>query len=106
MRSEERPRGSLPAWFDAKRSPRAFSSGSVADPDLTPPPAGGGVNVPILEACSVIAVIAEVGVTVVVIAREVAVRTAQEGSPEAVMPLVEVVMPLAEAAMPLVEAAA
>ena len=53
---------------------------------------------PILEACSVIAVIAEVGVTVVVIAREVAVRTAQEGSPEAVMPLVEVVMPLVEAA--------
>ena len=106
MQSGDRPRGSLPGWFGARRSPRAFSLGSVADPDLTPPPAGSGVNVPILEACAVIVVFAEGGVTVVVIAREVTECAAAEGSPEVVMPLVEVVMPLAEAAMPLVEAAA
>src|SRR5438552_1234421 len=53
-------------------------AGSVADPNLTPPPAGGGVNLPILEACTVIGVIAEIGVTVVVIARGVTVRTAAE----------------------------
>ena len=39
--------------------PNAFSAaGSVADPDLTPLPARGGVNMPILEARAVAGVIA------------------------------------------------
>jgi hypothetical protein len=47
----------------------AFSSaGSVADPDLTPLPAGGGVNMPILEARAVAGVIAVIVVVIVVIA--------------------------------------
>jgi hypothetical protein len=45
------------------------------------------VNVPVLEACAVVGVIAEVGVTVVVIAREVTVR-AEEASAKAVVPIV------------------
>jgi hypothetical protein len=61
--------------------------GSVADPDLTPSPAASGVNVPILEACAVIGVIAEVGVAVVVIAREVTVR-AEEASAKAAASIV------------------
>jgi hypothetical protein len=64
------------------RSPR----GSVADPDLTPPPAGGGVNMPIVEARAIIGVIAEVVVTVVVIAREVTVR--EEASAKAAVSIV------------------
>jgi hypothetical protein len=60
-----------------------FRGGSVADPDLTPSPAGGGVNMPVLEACAVVGVIAEVIVTVVVIAREVTVRAADEVSAKA-----------------------
>jgi hypothetical protein len=76
------------SWADAKlpdkssadkNAAMAFMSGSsvypgsVADPDPTPPPAGGGVNMPILEACAAIRVIA--GVTVVIV-REVTVRAA------------------------------
>jgi hypothetical protein len=61
---------------------------SVADPDLTPPPAGGGVNVPILEACAVIGVVAGVVVTVVVVAREVTVSTADEVSAKAAASIV------------------
>jgi hypothetical protein len=64
----------------------ALLGGSVAGPDLTPSPAGGSVNMPILEACTVIGIIAEV-VAVVVIAREVAVR-AEEVSTKALASIV------------------
>jgi hypothetical protein len=63
-------------------------AGSVADPDLTPSPARGGVNMPILEACAVIGVVAEVAVTVVVIVREVTVRAAEEVSAKAAVSVV------------------
>ena len=43
-----------------QRSP----AGSVADPDLTPLPAGGGVNISILEACAVAGVIVVVIVAI------------------------------------------
>jgi hypothetical protein len=46
------------------------------------------VNMPVLEACAVIGVIAEVVVTVVVIAREVTVRAADEVSAKAAVPIV------------------
>jgi hypothetical protein len=46
------------------------------------------VNVPILEACAAIGVIAEVVVTVVLIAREVAVRAAEEASAKAAVSIV------------------
>jgi hypothetical protein len=46
----------------------AFSAaGSVADPDLTPLPADGGVNMPILEARAVAGVIAVIVVVIVVV---------------------------------------
>jgi hypothetical protein len=45
----------------------AFCYGSVADPDLTPLPAGGGVNMPILKARAVAGVIAQAVIIVVII---------------------------------------
>jgi hypothetical protein len=47
------------------------------------------MNMLILEARAVIGVIAGIGITVVVIAREITERSGTEGSPEAVMPVVE-----------------
>src|SRR5260370_26137877 len=44
-----------------------FAAGSVADPDLTPLPAGGGVNMPILEARAVAGVIAQAVIVVVIV---------------------------------------
>jgi hypothetical protein len=41
--------------------------GSVADPDLTPLPAGGGVNMSILEARAVAGVIAQAVIVVVIV---------------------------------------
>ena len=71
-------------------------AGSVADPDLTPLPAGGGVNLPILEACGVAGVIAQAVVTVVVvtvvpIARDVTVQAGAEMFAEVVISVVAVV---------------
>ena len=43
------------------------AAGSVADPDLTPLPARGGVNMPILEACAVAGVIAQAVIVVVIV---------------------------------------
>jgi hypothetical protein len=43
------------------------AAGSVADPDLTPLPAGGGVNMPILEARAVAGVIAHAVIVVVIV---------------------------------------
>jgi hypothetical protein len=44
---------------------------SVADPDLTPLPAGGGVNMPILEARAVAGVIVQaIAVVVIIVAGE------------------------------------
>jgi hypothetical protein len=46
-------------------------AGSVADPDLTPLPASGGVNMPILKACAVAGVIVQtIPVVVIVVAGE------------------------------------
>ena len=45
----------------------AFCYGSVADPDLTPLPAGGGVNMPILKARAVAGVIAQAVIIVVIV---------------------------------------
>ena len=46
-------------------------AGSVADPDLTPLPASGGVNMPILEASAVAGVIVQtIPVVVIVVAGE------------------------------------
>src|SRR6202023_2989706 len=81
--------GPFQAWVVPRFVHVRSAVGSVADPDLTPPPAGGGVNMAILEACAVVGVIAEVGVTVIVIAREVTVRAAAEEAAEAMMSLVE-----------------
>jgi hypothetical protein len=106
--------GRPPAGVDAGMVRRETVStgvllgGSVANPDLTPPPAGGGVNVPILEACAVIGVVAVVGVTVV-IAREVTVRAAEEAAAEAVAFVVvaaKAVVSAIEVVMSAVEAAA
>jgi hypothetical protein len=43
------------------------AAGSVADPDLTPLPARGGVNMPILEAWAVAGVIAQAVIVVVIV---------------------------------------
>jgi hypothetical protein len=43
------------------------AAGSVADPDLTPLPAGGDVNMPILEARAVASVIAQAVIVVVIV---------------------------------------
>jgi hypothetical protein len=43
------------------------AAGSVADPDLTPMPARGGLNMPILEACAVAGVIAQAVIIVVIV---------------------------------------
>jgi hypothetical protein len=72
------------------------AAGSVAGPDLPPLPASGGVNMPILEACSVAGVIAQavisvVVVTVVAIARDVTVQAGTEVFAEAVMSVMEAV---------------
>jgi hypothetical protein len=45
----------------------AFCYGSVADPDLTPLPAGGGVNMPILKARAVAGVTAQAIIIVVIV---------------------------------------
>jgi hypothetical protein len=45
----------------------AFCCGSVADPDLTPLPASGGVNMPILEARAVAGIIAQAVIVVVIV---------------------------------------
>ena len=49
------------------RSKCVLLRGSVADPDLTPLPAGGGVNMPILEARAVAGVIARAVIVVVIV---------------------------------------
>jgi hypothetical protein len=72
------------------------AAGSVAGPDLPPLPASGGVNMPILEACSVAGVIAQavisvVVVTVVAIARDVTVQAGTEVFAEAMMSVMEAV---------------
>jgi hypothetical protein len=60
-------------WTSFQMKLSTFSWSSVANPDLTPLPAGGSVNMPILEARAVAGIIAQaviVVVIVVVIARD------------------------------------
>jgi hypothetical protein len=70
----------------------AFCYGSVADPDLTPLPAGGGVNMPILKARAVAGVIAQAVIIVVIAGDD------DEAIAEVVISIViSVVIPVVEA---------
>lgn len=72
------------------------AAGSVADPDLTPLPAGGGVNMPILEARAVAGVIAHAVIVVVIV---VIAGDDDEALAEVVISVViPVVIPVADAA--------
>jgi hypothetical protein len=73
------------------------AAGSVADPDLTPLPAGGGVNMPILEARAVAGVIAHAVIVVVIV---VVIAGDDDDAPAEVVisVVIPVVIPVADAA--------